>query len=148
MKFAEQSQIDLYQNILDILPFYNYLVIKEIKGLDILDALEFGVKNLPNKAQRFPQVSGITFDVNTKIPSSVEVDENEMFLRVSGKRRVSGVIINGEELSLERKYKVCLPYFIARGGDGYSMLAKYDIIVNMLITDTEATIMYIEKKFI
>ena len=136
-----------YQNILDILPFYNYLVIKEIKGLDILDALEFGVKNLPNKAQRFPQVSGITFDVNTKIPSSVEVDENEMFLRVNGKRRVSGVIINGEELSLERKYKVCLPYFIARGGDGYSMLAKYDIILNMLITDTEATIMYIEKKF-
>ena len=70
-----------------------------------------------------------------------------MFLKVNGKRRVSGVIINGKELSLERKYKVCLPYFIAKGGDGYSMLAKYDIIFNMLITVTEATIMYIEKKF-
>ena len=136
-----------YKTILDILPFFNEIVIKEIKGIDILDALEFGVQNLPNKAQRFPQVSGIIFDVNTNIESTVEVDDNAIFVRVRGKRRVSDVMINGEQLNLDKKYKVSLPYFIANGGDGYSMFNKYDIIINTLITDIEAVIMYIQHYF-
>ena len=136
-----------YKTILDILPFFNEIVIKEIKGKDILDALEFGVKNLPNNAQRFPHVSGIIFDVNTNIESTVEVDDNEIFVKVKGKRRVSDVLINGEKLNLEKIYKVSLPYFIANGGDGYSMFNKYNIIINTLTTDIEAVIMYIENYF-
>ena len=136
-----------YKTILDILPFFNEIVIKEIKGKDILDALEFGVKHLPNLAQRFPQVSGLIFDVNTNIESTVEVDENEIFVKVKGKRRISDVMINGEKLDLEKIYKVSLPYFIANGGDGYSMFNKYDIIKNTLITDIEAVIRYIQYQF-
>ena len=136
-----------YKNILDVLPFFNEIVIKEIKGKDILDALEFGVKNLPNNAQRFPHVSGIIFDVNTNIESTVEVDDNEIFVKVKGKRRVSDVFINGELLNLKKKYKVSLPYFISKGGDGYSMFNKYDISLNTLITDIEAVIIYIQKYF-
>ena len=135
-----------YKNIINILPFYNEIIIKEIKGSDILDALEFGTKHLPNKAQRFPQVSGISFDVNTNIKSNVEVDDNEIFVGVRGERRVRGVIINGEELNLEKKYKVSLPYFIANGGDGYSMFDKYNTNnINTLITDMEAVIIYIQN---
>ena len=135
-----------YKNIINILPFYNEIIIKEIKGSDILDALEFGTKHLPNKAQRFPQVSGISFDVNTNIKSNVEVDDNEMFVGIRGERRVRDVIINGEELNLEKKYKVSLPYFIANGGDGYSMFDKYNTNnINTLITDMEAVIIYIQN---
>ena len=42
-----------YKNIINILPFYNEIIIKEIKGIDILDALEFGTMNLPIKHKGF-----------------------------------------------------------------------------------------------
>ena len=56
-------------------------------------------------------------------------------------------MINGEELNLEKLYKVCLPHFIAKGGDGYSMFSKYDISLNPPLTDTEAVIIYIKTIF-
>ena len=136
-----------YKNIINILPFYNDIVIKKIKGKDILDALEFGVKHLSNNPQRFPQVSGIIYEIDTSIESSVEVDDNGIFKSIKGKRRVKDVMINGEELNSEKIYKVSLPYFIAKGGDGYSMFSKYEISFNTLTTDTEAVIMYIKNVF-
>jgi hypothetical protein len=36
-----------YQNILEMLPFLSKIITKEMFGIDILDALEFGTKNLP-----------------------------------------------------------------------------------------------------
>ena len=41
------------QNVLDILPFPAYIVIKEVLCSDILDALEFGMKYLPAKQADF-----------------------------------------------------------------------------------------------
>ena len=97
-----------YKNIINILPFYNEIIIKEIKGSDILDALEFGTKLLPNKTPRFPQISGIIFVVNANIKSNAEVDDNEIFAGIKGERTVKDVIINEEKLNLEKKYKVIL----------------------------------------
>lgn len=134
-----------YNNLLDVLPFYGYIFIKEVKGIDILDALEFGVSNLPNMAQKFPQVSGITFDVDTSIKSTVEIDENGLFVKVKGKRRVSGVLINGVKLDLEKKYKISLTDFISNGGDGYSMFSKYDVIYDTLKSDNQAFYLYLQK---
>jgi len=136
-----------YNDVLDILPFLDKIIIKEIKGRDLLDALEFGVSNLPNRSQRFPHVSGIVFDVNTKIESSVEVDDNEMFAGVKGQRRVSDVMINGEKLYEEQTYKIALNDFVSNGGDGYSMFTKYKVAFNTFIEDSEAFIIFIQNKF-
>lgn len=57
---------------------------------------------LPEKSSIFPQVSGISFKVNTGIKSSVEVDELEMFVRVAGERRVSDVYVGEEKLDLKK----------------------------------------------
>ena len=40
------------------------------------------------------------------IPSSVEVDENEVFVQVKGKRRVSNVKIGKEDLVLDKNIKL------------------------------------------
>jgi 2',3'-cyclic-nucleotide 2'-phosphodiesterase (5'-nucleotidase family) len=136
-----------YNDILDVLPFADKIVIKEIKGIDLLDALEFGVRSLPNRSQRFPHVSGIVFDVNTKIESTIEVDDNEMFVGVKGQRRVSDVMINGKKLSLNKKYKIALSDFVSSGGDGYSMFSKYKVAFNTFIEDNEAFITFIQNKF-
>ena len=129
--------------LIDILPWFNNLVVKQLTGQAILDALEFGVSKLPNVSGGFPQVSGITFDVDTSFDSTVLTDENGMFINVTGKRRVSNVKINGEDLNLTQKYNASLVEYIANGGDGYSMFSKFDIFNESLITDTDAFSLYI-----
>lgn len=131
--------------IIEVLPWFGNLVVKEITGQDILDALEFGVSKLPSSSAGFPQVSGIIFDVDTTINSSVLTDNNGIFLNVTGKRRVSNVKINGEDLNLTKKYNATLREYLSNGGDGYSMFGKYDVTKDCLITETDQLSDYIEN---
>ena len=131
--------------LIDIFPWFNNIVLKEITGNTIRDALEFGVSFYPKSAGSFPQVSGITFDIDPSIDSTVVVDSSGMFVNVTGERRVSNIKINGEELDLERIYKISLLEFIANGGDGYSMFSKYEVTNESLMTDTDAISNYIEN---
>ena len=83
--------------------YYLGLIIlqKRISGQCILDALEFRMPNLPFLSGNFPQVSGISFDVDTSFGSKVVVDKFGMFVNITGKRRVSNVKINGIDLESE-----------------------------------------------
>jgi 2',3'-cyclic-nucleotide 2'-phosphodiesterase (5'-nucleotidase family) len=132
-----------FQNILEVLPFSAYIITKEVKGEDILNALEFGMKDLPEKTSRFPQVSGISFKVNTKIKSSVIVDEEEMFVKVSGKRRVYDVIVGKDKLDINKTYLIAFDNYIGKGGDGFSMFINYEEKLNLGKTDNELFMMYI-----
>ena len=132
------------QNILDILPFSSDIVVKEVLGKDILDALELGVRHLPSKSSIFPQVSGISFKVNTSINSSVVVDDMEMFVRVDGDRRVYDVKVGDEPLDINKKYRISFDDYIANGGDGYSMFNKYEEIFSTSKTDNQAFLIYIK----
>ena len=91
-----------YQEVINTMPFSNDILVKQIKGQAILDALEFGVKTFPEPTSRFPQVSGITYKLDTSINSSVVVDANEVFQKVAGERRVYGVKVNGENLDVNK----------------------------------------------
>ena len=132
--------------VIDVLPWFSNIVQKQLTGQAIFDALEFGVSKLPAISGGFPQVSGITFDLDASINSSVVTDDNGMFLNVTGKRRVSNVKINGEDLNVTRIYNASLLEYIASGGDGYSMLAKFNVSNETLITDTDALCLYIENE--
>ena len=135
-----------FRHILDILPFSADIIIKEVSGQDILDALEFGMKDLPKKTSRFPQVSGISFKVNTSIKSTVVVDEEEMFVRVEGKRRVYDVFVGKEKIDINKKYRLSFDNYIGNGGDGFSMFYKYEELLSVLKTDYEALKIYIEDE--
>ena len=87
-----------YNDVLNALPFATKVIVMKVTGQDILDALEFGMKNLPVYTSRFPQVSGISFKVNLDIPSSVVVNDIESFVRVDGERRVYDVFVGNEML--------------------------------------------------
>ena len=130
--------------IMEILPWFNNIVQKRITGQCILDALEFGTSHLPIISGTFPQISGITFDVDVSFNSTVKTDELGMFLNVTGKRRVSNVKINGVDLELDRFYKASLIEYISNGGDGYSMFSKFDIYNESLMTDTDSLIHFIQ----
>ena len=127
------------------MPFSNDVFVKEITGQTILDALEFWVRSLPEPTSRFPQVSGITFKIDTSINSSVVVDDNELFQSVDGERRVYDVKVNGEDIDVNKNYTICSHSFILNGGDGYSMFAPFPITKLSLGVDNEVLLNYINK---
>ena len=135
-----------YKNIIDILPYSNDIIVKEVKGQDILDAIEYGVRNLPEKSPRFPQVSGISFKVDITFDSTVEIDNNQKFDKVKGDRRVYDAKVGNEKLDPNKIYRVSFDNFIGGGGDGYSMFSKYEEKYNTLKPDNQALIDFIKEK--
>ena len=65
-----------YQEVINTMPYSNDVLVKEITGQTILDALEFGVRFLPDPSTKFPQVSGITYKIDISINSGVIVDKS------------------------------------------------------------------------
>ena len=131
--------------IIDILPYFNTVFVKEINGQTLLDALEFGVSNLPSIFAGFPQISGITFDLNTSIKSPVVVDSNNIFVNIKGYRRVSNVKVNGQDLDMNKKYNISMSQYIAEGGDGYSMFVSFPVVNESVYADSDALIDYIKN---
>ena len=111
-------------DIINVIPWFNNIVVKRIAGQCILDALEFGVSRLPNEPGLF-QISGITFDADLSINSSVLLDNTGSFVNVTGIRRVSNVKINGEDLDINQLYTASLIEYTANGGSGYSMFFRF-----------------------
>jgi len=131
--------------IMAVAPFFNNVIVKELSGQGILDALEFGVSKHPEASGGFPQVSGISYDIDTSLNSSVETDSQGLFLNINGKRRVCNVKINGEDIDPNKNYTVGMSDYIGNGGDGYTMLSKYDVILEGLYTDTDSVANYIKN---
>ena len=133
------------KDLIDVVPFFSTVFVVEVDGQDILDALELSVSKLPNSYGGFLQVSGVTFDVNTAINSTVVLDLDNMFLEITGKRRVSNVKINGADLVLDKKYSLSMSEYLATGGDGYSMFTKYKDVTESVFAESDALIYYIQK---
>ena len=135
-----------FNHVLNTLPFSAKIIVKEISGKDILDALEFSTKALPKTSSKFLQVSGIKFKVDDSIKSNVLVDEFENFVKVDGERRVYDVYINNKKIDENKKYKITFDDFLAQGGDGYSMFSKYNLTNDTSFVDNEAFKFYLETE--
>ena len=133
-------------DVIEALPWFNNVVVKKLTGQNILDALEFGVRNYPQASGGFPQVSSeLSFDFDPEIESTVEVDKDGVFVKVNGERRVFNVKLNGKAINPESTYEVTLLEFTASGGDGYSMIGNVEVDREALLTDTDAVTDYIKE---
>lgn len=133
-----------YGNIINVQPFGNSLCVVEATGQQILDCLEMGAVHTPEENGGFMQVSGISYTVNTYIPSSVTTDENGNFTGVDGEYRVKDVLVNGEPLDPEKIYTVASHnYMLLNGGDGMSMFKDCNMIAKEITLDNQALIDYI-----
>jgi 2',3'-cyclic-nucleotide 2'-phosphodiesterase (5'-nucleotidase family) len=100
-----------YNHLLSVLPFNNKACTATMTGQQLVDALEFSVSFLPFEDGSFMQVSGVKFEVDTTVPTSIQRDEYQLFAGVGeGKRRVSHVQIWNKDsqqylpVDLERTY--------------------------------------------
>jgi 2',3'-cyclic-nucleotide 2'-phosphodiesterase (5'-nucleotidase family) len=121
------------RDILSELPFGNTTALVEITGADLKAALENGVSQMEQRAGRFPQVSGLTFEVDPKAPVG---------------SRISNVKANGEPLDPAKKYKVATNNFMLTGGDGYVPFTRGRVLIGT--TDgklmANEVMVYVRKK--
>lgn len=135
-----------YGNIIDVQPFGNSLCVVKATGQQILDCLEIGAVHTPEENGGFMQVSGLSYTVNTYIPSSVVTDENGNFTGVDGEYRVRDVMIGGEPLDPDRTYTVAShDYLLLNGGDGMSMFRDCDLVAKEITLDNQALIEFITE---
>ena len=102
------------RDIRALLPFGNTVVLLEVTGAALRAALEHSVSALPQPGGRFLQVAGLRYEVSPERPVGA---------------RVGAVEVQGQPLDAGRAYRVAVPDFLARGGDGYAMLAAGRVVV-------------------
>ena len=128
-------------------PFGNLLCTAELNGQTILDLLEMSVQyagDLTYEAGNFQHVAGITFDVDTTVPSPVITDENRLFVKIDGKRRVNNVKVGEEPIDPDRIYTVASHNYLLKScGGGFTMLENCKIVKDETVLDYEALITYI-----
>jgi 2',3'-cyclic-nucleotide 2'-phosphodiesterase (5'-nucleotidase family) len=97
-----------YNDILTVLPFGNWVVVKKMTGADILTVLEESVANYPNLAGGYMHVSGIAFTFDARKPAGARIDPAD-------------VTVGGRPMDLAAIYTVATNNFLADGGDGSSL---------------------------
>ena len=95
------------KDVYSVLPFDTYIVTVDLKGGQILQALEHGLSMIEKKSGAFLQVSGLQVFYDVNEPSG---------------RRVKEVRVAGKRLNIDQSYRVAVNDFMAAGGDGYSIL--------------------------
>ncbi len=130
-------------DLLSVQPFGNVMCVEKVAGRHVLDALEWNCRAVPGEGN-FLQVSGITFEIHTYIPSSVTWDDEGMFTGVAGEYRVKNVKVNGEDLDPDREYTLASnSYILLNNGDGSTMYNDAQLIVENGMPDVQVLFSYI-----
>lgn len=128
-----------FGDLLSVMPSSYPICKLSVTGQQLLDALEFSVSAAPKEFGGFFQVSGMTFDFHTDIPSPVQRDKSGMYTDIKGERRVHNVLIGGQPLELDTHYTLAgIVHTLLEGGDGYTMFSYKDVVENPVIVDHEA----------
>lgn len=135
-----------YEDALNVFPYGNMICMVEIPGQKIKDALEMGVKNYPEESGGFIHVSGLTYTVDSSVPSSVVLDEKRNFVSVDGEYRVRDIYVGEEPLDVNRTYTLASHnYWLKSGGDGMSMLMGCPILKDETMVDVDTITSYISE---
>ena len=100
--------------VLTVLPFQNTLSTFQLKGADIVEALENGVSEVEEGAGRFPQVAGLKYQWSRSEPANqqrikkVEIMENG----------------NWKPIDYDKSYGVVSNNYMRSGGDGYNVFEE------------------------
>ena len=97
-----------------LLPFDNTAAMIEVSGDDVRAALERSVSAWPRPAGMFLQTAGLDYVADADRPVG---------------QRIGRVTVGGAVLEPAGRYTIALPDFLARGGDGYTMLAAGRVLV-------------------
>ena len=105
-------------DLLAVLPMVDALVVLEVNGEQVVEALENGVSQYPKHEGRFPQVSGLSFTFDPDQP-------------VGSRVAAGAVFIGGAPLDMTQTYRLGTKSFVANGKDGYDVFRKAKVAVGL-----------------
>lgn len=103
------------KDIMDAMPFANYVEKLDITGDQLYQALENGISLIESGAGRYPQVSGIQFSYNPKLLPGA---------------RLLDVKVKGQPLDRKAHYTIAVVDFVAEGGDGYDIFKGSQVLLD------------------
>ena len=135
------------EDIINVHPFSNEICMVETTGQDILDALEFAACFSPDENGSFQQVSGLTYEIHTYIPSGAKEDDKGNFAGIDGEYRVKNVKVGGEPLQTDRTYTLASHnYLLKESGGGFVMFRDDPLLLDCIALDNQVLIDYVEKQ--
>ncbi|MDD6107225.1 MAG: S-layer homology domain-containing protein [Clostridiales bacterium] len=146
-----------YKTCKDIHTFGNVACLQTVTGQQILDALEWGAKDATLDGSKecggFLQVSGLIYDINLKIPSTVQKDEKGVWTGgPTGEYRVSNVEVFNKEtgeyepLDLEAEYNLAgYNYTLRDLGDGFAMFEGAVNVLDYVMEDYMVLANYVKS---
>ena len=136
-----------YGDLLNVLPFGNTVLSAKITGQQVLDMLEFGAENYPEEKGGFLSVSGLTYEIDTNIKSSVTINDHGEFTGVAGEYRVKNVMIGGDPLDLNKTYTAAsINYLLKNGGDGFIVSNHCEIVKDTAEADIDVVLKYLKDE--
>ncbi len=139
-----------FMDELAVYPWNTQTGVVEVSGQVILDCLEMGAHLYPEECGGWIQPSGITYMIDSTIPSSVNINSDGEFVSVDGEYRIKNVMVGDEPLDLEKNYKLAInKYYSADYGDGMTMFKGCKFLVpaegEEPIIDHDVVTEYIKK---
>lgn len=147
-----------YLSCKDIHTFGNVACLQTVTGQQILDALEWGVKDyradMPeSESGGFLHVSGLTYEINPYIESTVQADDKGVWVGgPTGEYRVRNVMIYDKEsksyqpLDLDAAYNLAgYNYTLRDLGDGFAMFDGAVNVIDYVMEDYMVLANYIES---
>ena len=133
-----------FEDVINVHPYGNELCVVEATGQEILDALEMGARLYPEENGGFLQVSGLTYTIQSDVPSSVVLNDEGEFVKVDGAYRVTDVLVGGTPLDLTKTYTLASHnYMLKDGGDGFVMFKDNTLVKDSIMIDNAVLINYI-----
>lgn len=104
-----------------VFPFGNEVSVLEVKGSELLEALEAATSATPKALGAFPQVSGIVFSIDTTVPyeNGEQYPDSTYHAPAKPGSRVKIESVGGQPFDLEALYIIATNDFTAAGGDTY-----------------------------
>jgi 5'-nucleotidase len=109
-----------------VLPYHNDLCVLKVTGEQLLEMLEASTCSVETALGGFPQVSGIKFTVNTKVPfaKGEKYPGSDYYAPKEPSSRVTITEVGGRAFSLDDTYTLASTSFICSGGDTYYAAGK------------------------
>ena len=140
-----------YNTLLSVFPYNNSVCTATMTGKQIMDALEVSVHLYPKENGGFLQVSGLKFKVDPSVPTSVVIDDNELFSHVEGSRRVLDVQVldnaSGQYVPIdpERTYTIASSSFLIENHGDYGVLRYATVKDRNLGQDVDMLAIYLSQ---
>lgn len=132
-----------YRDCKSLMPFGNVICMVEATGQQLLDALEFSIRKLPDESSIL-HCAGMKYQIDLSVEPTCKEDENGIWIDApaSGKYRVHDVEIYNKEtkqyepIDLTKTYSVAgVNYILRNSGGGLSMLKDTKVILDYVGED-------------